>query len=127
MRRFELHRDEDVSGVSGTGVVAEGLELTDGIVVMRWLGDKPSTVIIDGGMKAVEEVHGHEGKSRVVFIDRHEQDAVDKSLIERCAEVMHDVRSSTPWQHVSDWDKDTQRLAAGAMLDYLDEKVHSDG
>lgn len=34
MRRFELHREEDVSGVSGTGVVAEGVAFSDGRVLM---------------------------------------------------------------------------------------------
>ena len=37
MRTFELHRDTDVSGVSGTGVVAEGVEFADGTTVVRWL------------------------------------------------------------------------------------------
>src|SRR4051794_16547249 len=35
--RFELHRDQDISGVSGVGVVAEGVAFTDGTVALRWL------------------------------------------------------------------------------------------
>jgi hypothetical protein len=32
---FMLRRTEDVSGLSGTGMVAEGVEFTDGRVAMR--------------------------------------------------------------------------------------------
>ena len=45
MRRFELHRDHDVSGVSGTGLVAEGALFSDGVAVVRWLTDIRSTVV----------------------------------------------------------------------------------
>jgi len=44
-RTFVLHRDEDVSGVSGTGVVAEGVVFSDGAVVVRWLGKHASTTV----------------------------------------------------------------------------------
>jgi hypothetical protein len=30
MRRSQLHRDHDVSGISGTGLVAEGAAFSDG-------------------------------------------------------------------------------------------------
>lgn len=70
MRRFVLHRDEDITGVSGTGVVAEGVEFTDGVVVIRWRGDWPtSTVHHDRGMAAVQHIHGHGGATRVVWVD----------------------------------------------------------
>lgn len=66
MRLFHIDRTYDVTGVSGTGVVAEGVEFTDGTVVLRWLGSTPSTVIHES-LKAVERIHCHEGKSRLVF------------------------------------------------------------
>lgn len=68
MRRFVLNRKEDVSGVSGTGVVVEGVEFTDGTVAIRWLGDRPSTVYWDNMTNALG-VHGHEGKTVVEWID----------------------------------------------------------
>ena len=64
MRAFRLKRDVDPTGVSGTGFVAEGIEFTDGTVVVRWLGETPSTVVwpsLDAAMK----VHGHDGKTVV--------------------------------------------------------------
>lgn len=37
MRLFKLHRDADETGVSGTGVVAEGVEFHDGLAEeIRW-------------------------------------------------------------------------------------------
>lgn len=67
MRTFELQRDEDVSGVSGTGVVAEGVEFTSGVVVITWFGEHASTVIWPGGIRSVIRIHGHDGKTRVVW------------------------------------------------------------
>jgi len=70
MYRFELHRDEDETGISGTGVVAEGVEFSDGEVVMRWIvGEWHSTVVWSQGMEAVEAIHGHNGRTRVVWVD----------------------------------------------------------
>ncbi len=72
MRRFRLVRDEDVSGVSGTGVVAQGVEFDDGTVVMRWLSALPTTVVHDRGIESVVGIHGHEGRTRVEWLDWQE-------------------------------------------------------
>ena len=70
MRRFELHRDVDDTGTSGTGVVAEGVEFSDGTVALRWTSAWPTSVVFhDRGMAAVEAVHGHNGHTRIVFCD----------------------------------------------------------
>ena len=68
MRRFQLHRDEDETGVSGTGIVAEGVEFTNGSVSFTWLGPHRCFDNYES-MKTVEELHGHGGKTRVVYID----------------------------------------------------------
>ena len=68
MRRFLLQRDVDVSGVSGTGIVAAGVQFADGTVVMRWLGETPSTVI-HSSLANVERIHGHGGNTQVDWID----------------------------------------------------------
>lgn len=68
MRRFQLHRDHDVSGVSGIGVVAEGVEFTDGTCVVRWLSDRRSTVVW-GSIGDVQAIHGHGGATRIVWTD----------------------------------------------------------
>lgn len=68
MRRFELHRDEDETGVSGTGVVAEGVQFTDGTCAMRWRATHTSTAVY-GDVETLEAIHGHNGRTRIVWID----------------------------------------------------------
>lgn len=68
MRLFELHRDTDETGISGTGVVAQGVEFDDGTVAMRWTTEWPTSVVFhDRGAAALEAVHGHGGKTRIVW------------------------------------------------------------
>ena len=68
-RRFHLVRDADISGVSGTGVVAEGIRFSDGTAVTRWIvGDHPSTVVWPR-TESVIAVHGHGGATRLLWLD----------------------------------------------------------
>ena len=71
MRRFQLHRDEDVSGVSGTGIVAEGVAFSNGgPVALRWTSEWPTSVVFhDRGVESLEAVHGHNGRTRIVWLD----------------------------------------------------------
>ena len=41
MRRFVMRREFDCSGVSGTGVVLEGVAFSTGVVVIHWLTPPP--------------------------------------------------------------------------------------
>jgi hypothetical protein len=68
-RRFHLQRDTDVSGVSGTGRVADGVLWPDGTVSLRWIGARPSVVFWDR-LEDAEAVHGHGGATRIVWDDR---------------------------------------------------------
>jgi hypothetical protein len=70
-RIFVLKRIEDESGVSGTGIVAEGVEFSDGTAVLRWRSHIKSTAIYES-VRACEAIHGHNGKTRIVFIDEGE-------------------------------------------------------
>lgn len=67
MRLFELHRIEDVSGVSGTGIVAQGVEFSDGTCALRWLTDHASTAVYKD-RKTLEKIHLHEGKTKLVVV-----------------------------------------------------------
>jgi hypothetical protein len=69
LRVFQLWRDEDQSGVSGTGRVAIGVVFPSGKVVMEWLGSH-STFGIYENLQDVERIHGHGGKTRVIFNER---------------------------------------------------------
>ena len=63
---FHLVRDEDISGVSGIGHVAVGVVFPSGRVVLEWLGVDRSFEILDN-LDHVERIHGHGGKTRIVF------------------------------------------------------------
>lgn len=68
MRTFRLVRDEDVTGLSGTGVVCEGIEFSDGTAVIHWIvGDYHTTTVHPDGIGSVNRIHGHGGATRLVF------------------------------------------------------------
>jgi hypothetical protein len=70
-RRFVLDRSDDETGVSGTGIVAWGLEWPDGRVVTRWCSDQSEarqTCVWDS-LADVEMVHGHNGRTKVRWVD----------------------------------------------------------
>lgn len=69
MRQFQLHRDIDETGVSGTGIVAEGVEFSDGPVAVRWIVGTHRSVSVWENIEAVRDVHGHNGCTRIVWID----------------------------------------------------------
>ncbi|HZC53767.1 MAG TPA: hypothetical protein VE441_14890 [Mycobacterium sp.] len=63
MRYFRLNRREDPSGVSGTGIVATGIEYDTGQAVVTWLGEWPTVDIHLRGLESVEHLHGHGGST----------------------------------------------------------------
>ncbi len=72
MRRFYLMRYEDASGISGTGRVAEGVVFSNGWVVITWLTQYTSFAFYPS-IDEVEAIHGHGGKTQVVFKDAETQ------------------------------------------------------
>lgn len=68
LRRFHFFRKEDASGVSGCGVVAEGVQFSNGHVALTWLSAHPSINLYDS-IEDVQLIHGHEGKTKIVFDD----------------------------------------------------------
>ncbi len=68
-RRYLLVRDDDVSGVSGEGLVCEIAEFSDGHAALHWLGKWPLTTPHPEGIKQIEKIHGHNGKTRLVPVD----------------------------------------------------------
>lgn len=69
MRRFLLVRERDITGVSGTGIVAEGAEFTSGLAVMRWLRE-PYAVGVFQSVTDLIAIHGHEGATHIHFLDQ---------------------------------------------------------
>ena len=67
-RRFGLYREVDVSGISGTGMVADGVVFPNGWVAIGWRGVHPSLVFWPD-LSHVEAINGHGGHTRIVWLD----------------------------------------------------------
>lgn len=61
-------RHEDLSGVSGTGTVAEGIEFHDGQIALSWFG-RFHTITVAPSIETIERVHGHEGRTVIEWED----------------------------------------------------------
>lgn len=68
---FILRRDVDVTGVTGTGDIAEGVQFSDGTVVLRWKRQPEraahSSTAIWPDLESMLAIHGHDSKTRVVW------------------------------------------------------------
>jgi hypothetical protein len=68
MRLFRLHRKEDVTGLSGTGIVAEGVLFGDGSAEVRWLTEPYASRVSwppPNAIEAIQAIHGHDGRTVV--------------------------------------------------------------
>jgi hypothetical protein len=74
IRTFHLLRLDDESGVSGIGWVAEGAVFSNGWVVLVWPTGTPSLNFY-ASIQDVEAVHGHGGRTRIVFDRDYPSDA----------------------------------------------------
>ncbi len=65
MKLFHFYRSEDQSGVSGTGLVAEGVQLTNGWCVLRWISSHSSLCFYQS-IEQVRAIHSHGGKTEIL-------------------------------------------------------------
>lgn len=94
-RTFELVRYHDLSGVSGTGVVAEGCVFTDGSVALRWRGNNPATAVWPD-LDSVLAVHGHQGATEVRWLEPESPSEPETgSDLDHLFGVPHNVRPPT--------------------------------
>jgi hypothetical protein len=92
-KRFVLYRDEDATGVSGTGVVATGIVWPDGHAALRWKADDreaASSTSVWTSVADLMRVHGHGGLSKLFYLDGDGDppDAVERArglVVESCA------------------------------------------
>jgi hypothetical protein len=92
MRRFELHRNTDFSGISGLGRVASGVEFENGKVVILWhVEGKPNSLVVWDSLDDAMEIHGHNGGTEVVWIDEETVDEPVNILYDKdAAEIIAD-------------------------------------
>lgn len=67
-RVFDLYRHRDVTGKSGTGVVACGVEWPDSTAALRWMTEHQTTVHWDEGVAGILAVHGHDGATELRWL-----------------------------------------------------------
>lgn len=89
MLRGVVERDQDISGVSGVGKVAEFAIAVDGRIVIFW----PDGHSYFSSLQDAIKVHGHNGKTRFVFLDEEE------SNILHC-NVCHDIWNNLQEQSI---------------------------
>ena len=64
LRTFLLYRKEDMSGISGVGVVGEGCQFSNGKCVLVWTVDLQSVAVYDS-VEDLIAIHGHDGNTEV--------------------------------------------------------------
>ncbi len=64
IHRFFLERTEDLTGVSGTGIIAVGVRLPTGRCVMEWTGKIEQSIVIWSSVEKMLEVVTHQGVSQ---------------------------------------------------------------
>lgn len=99
-RAFTINRDVDVTGISGTGHVADGVQFPDGTVVVRWRdlggpaaerGVRPTTVVFES-IDAVQALHGHNGATVIVW-------GALTSICKHCGRTIVTNRPRAGWVH----------------------------
>jgi prepilin-type processing-associated H-X9-DG protein len=68
MKRFHLVRHEDETGISGTGIIAEGVQFDRGDFVISWL-TQHSSLGIYRSEEEMMAIHGHGGKTTIAYFD----------------------------------------------------------
>lgn len=86
MNRFVLQRLEDETGISGEGFVAEGVQFTNGTVVLVWLTEVHSIAAIYDNIDIVDQIHGHNGKTIIHWLDK---EIVTKNTIATTTNLLH--------------------------------------
>ena len=114
MRRFYLNRKEDVTGMSGTGRVADGIEFANGQVAMTWKKEYPSCTIFPS-ISIVEKLHTHNGKdpTKIVWVDALDEDVEAKSERLKTAKL-------------AELQKEADEAAAEAAAEQAIEKIEID-
>jgi hypothetical protein len=89
-RTFRIYREDDVSGVSGTGFVCEGVIFSDGHAAIHWTGSPyPTTTPHPDGLESVMYIHNHKGAggARIVWDD----EAPPPAFSEEDVALLHDL------------------------------------
>ena len=67
VKPFYLLRHVDLSGTSGTGIVAMGAIFPSGQVFMEWTASNHVSWNMFDNIDDVTKIHGHDGNSEIIF------------------------------------------------------------
>jgi hypothetical protein len=124
MKTFVLNRIKDISGISGTGVIAEGVIFSDGKVVTHWLKEPQSTVHWNC-IQDLEKINGHGGNTVIQYISvevdkkfkktkTNEEEAHIKGLSEKKILASHGcIKIKYLCDFCDEWDGVTHRCSCG--------------
>lgn len=122
---FVLRRHHDVSGVSGTGIVADGALFPaagKSVCVVRWRGDRGSTVVWDN-LAHVKEIHGHDGRTVIEVVPIGDLIAALKAVM-AIAPASREQHGGT--EAVDAWNEALGEVHC-AIWDAIDELAYADG
>lgn len=127
---FVLARVEDVSGVSGTGIVANGILWPDGQAVIHWTGHQyPTTTPHPGGMESVLAIHGHNGATRVIWkeIDTPKADygSVWPELVGYVQQALDDGDQIDP-AHLAEYMRELRHKALAPAREWISRVMQQD-
>lgn len=73
---YYLNRKEDLSGCSGTGIVAQFIVFDDDFAALHWFkrenGSKVTTTTVFQSSEDILKLHGHEGRTVIVNANKEE-------------------------------------------------------
>ena len=118
---FVLRRHHDVTGVSGTGIVADGALFPaagKSVCVVRWRGERGATVVWDH-LGHVKEIHGHDGNTVIELVPVHDLVAALKAVmaIQAATASMGDPDVVDAWNEALD-------EVHTAIVDAIEELAH---
>jgi len=67
LQEFYLLRKKDLSGVSGTGVVARGIILESHRAILEWRSIGFETMSIFDNLEQIRTIHGHDGNTEIIL------------------------------------------------------------
>lgn len=120
---FILRRHHDVTGVSGSGIVADGALFPaagKGVAVVRWRGERGSTVVWDH-LGHVKEIHGHDGNTVIELVPVEDLVAALKAVM---AIAPMGARQGDS-EAIDGWNDALGEVHA-AIWDAIDELAHAD-
>lgn len=104
---FVLRRHHDVTGVSGTGIVADGALFPaagKGRAVVRWRGERGSTVVWDN-IGHVKEIHGHDGATVIELVPVGELIAALHAVAVIPDATLNDRAGQSDWDQASGYNE----------------------